>query len=232
MSARSHSVRWPPPPLMRAPCHQHFIAGFCQVTDDVATLSTITVGAAIAGWCKDQSVKLNTKKLRANSTYTSGPPAPACAPCRIPTACALNRPQERLVEACTGIGAGRAHPKGGAEARSTGSTSRRSARAGRRGAHTPASATSPAPPPLPLTLALARPDPRPSPPLITLASPRPPKPLQVLLNPRHAAARQLAYNTPDDLDELQARRLSASAKKRAAKKRKRSASPEVLCLEK
>jgi hypothetical protein len=54
----------------------------------------------------------------------------------------------------------------------------------------------------------------------------------VLLNPRHAAARQLAYNTPDDLDELQARRLSASAKKRAAKKRKRSASPEVLCLEK
>ena len=117
VSARSHSVRWPPPPLMRAPCHQHFIAGFCQVTDDVATLSTITVGAAIAGWCKDQSVKLNTKKLRANSTYTSGPPAPACAPCRIPTACALNRPQERLVEACTGIGAGRAHPKGGAEAR-------------------------------------------------------------------------------------------------------------------
>ena len=67
------------------------------------------------------------------------------------------------------------------------------------------------------------------PPLTTSASPRPPKPLQVLLNPRHAAARQLAYNTPDDLDELQARRLSASAKKRAAKKRKRTgASLEAL----
>ena len=51
----------------------------------------------------------------------------------------------------------------------------------------------------------------------------------MLLNPRHAAARQLAYNTPDDLDELQARRLSASAKKRATKKRKRTgASLEAL----
>ena len=60
-----------------------------------------------------------------------------------------------------------------------------------------------------------------------ISSPSPPP--QVLLNPRHAAARQLAHNTPDDLDEVQSRRLSASAKKRATKKRKRTgASLEAL----
>lgn len=96
---------------------QRFIAGLCHVTDDVATVSTISLGTAISAWCKAQSVELSTKKLRGNSTYKSGPPAPSCAPCRTPTAFALNRPQERLVEACTDIGAGRAHPKGGPEAR-------------------------------------------------------------------------------------------------------------------
>ena len=97
---------------------QCFFAGFCCVTDDVPTLSTISMGTAISAWCKARSVQTSTKKrVRGNSSYTSGPPAPSCAPRRIPTACALNRPQERLLEPCAGIGAGRAHPKGGPEAR-------------------------------------------------------------------------------------------------------------------
>jgi hypothetical protein len=76
---------------------QRFIAGLCHVTDDVATVSTISLGTAISAWCKAQSVELSMKKLRGNSTYKSGPPAPSCAPCRIPTAFALNRPQEQLL---------------------------------------------------------------------------------------------------------------------------------------
>jgi hypothetical protein len=69
--------------------------------------------------------------------------------------------------------------------------------------------------------------PAPTPDHLGTSSPSPPP--QVLLNPRHAAARQLAHNTPDDLDEVQSRRLSASAKKRATKKRKRTgASLEAL----
>ena len=45
----------------------------------------------------------------------------------------------------------------------------------------------------------------------------------MLLNPKHAAARRLAYNTPDDFDALLARALSASQRKREAYKRKRLA---------
>ena len=55
-------------------------------------------------------------------------------------------------------------------------------------------------------------------------TPCPPS-VQVLLNPKHAAARQLAYNTPDDFDALRARALSASQRKREARKRKRLAPP-------
>ena len=47
----------------------------------------------------------------------------------------------------------------------------------------------------------------------------------MLLNPKHAAARRLAYNTPDDFDAMLARALSASQRKREAYKRKRLAPP-------
>ena len=48
---------------------QRFIAGFFCVTDDVATLSPISLGTAIT-WCKAQSVQTSTKKLSLGSSYT------------------------------------------------------------------------------------------------------------------------------------------------------------------
>ena len=49
---------------------QRFIAGFFCVTDDVATLSPISLGTAISAWCKAQSVQTSTKKLRERIRYT------------------------------------------------------------------------------------------------------------------------------------------------------------------
>ena len=47
---------------------QRFIAGFCCVTDDVASVSTISLGTAISAWCKAH--------VTPHSGHTSPNPSP------------------------------------------------------------------------------------------------------------------------------------------------------------